>query len=316
MIDYAVFSMEAAPGGRRFPGHWEWDLFISSFNDEERVQSVFRRASSARKHWLILPEYAYRAGDPPGSTNVFTYPHTNEADFMGAYGADAEFDPATDRICIDSTGFIVHHLLGLLQYLVLRGVRRLDVLYAAPISYRRGERTVFVSGPIVGVRPISGFEGSHVPNQDLDLLIIGTGYDSELIRRVAEHKSAARKRQLFGWPSLQADMYQENIIGAEGAADSVGGAASPSSWLFAPAMDPFTTAQVLHDVTERERLSPGVTNLYLAPTGTKAQALGFAVYYLTECKNAAASLIVPLASHYPRETSQGLSTVWRYSLEF
>src|SRR5580658_4376694 len=42
---------------------------------------------------------------------------------------------------------------------------------------------------------------------------------------------------------------------------------------------------------------------YLSPLATKPQVLGFALYYLTECRNTAASLIFPFCQAYDQETS-------------
>jgi hypothetical protein len=53
----------------------------------------------------------------------------------------------------------------------------------------------------------------------------------------------------------------------------------------------------------------------VSPLATKAQALGFAYYYLCECVGTAASVIFPYAEFYSRETSVGLSRVWLYEFE-
>ncbi len=84
-----------------------------------------------------------------------------------------------------------------------------------------------------------------------DLLILGVGYDDELIRRVAEDKTNARKLQVFGLPSLSLTCYQQNVIRAARASEALS-SSSDRDLLFAPANDPFMTAQAL-----REQAWPG-----------------------------------------------------------
>jgi hypothetical protein len=43
--------------------------------------------------------------------------------------------------------------------------------------------------------------------------------------------------------------------------------------------------------------------------------LGFAVYYLTERRNSATSLIFPFCEAYEQETSTGVSRIWKYTVE-
>ena len=85
---------------------------------------------------------------------------------------------------------------------------------------------------------------------------------------------------------------------------------------FAPANDPFITAATLSEIVRlRERHGP-ITNLYLSPLATKPQALGFALYYLAECVGKNASILFPISTRYERETSTGLSRVWKYTVQY
>jgi hypothetical protein len=148
------------------------------------------------------------------------------------------------------------------------------------------------------------------------VLIIGAGYDDKLIAEIAEHKDQASKIQVFGLPSLRADMYQENVLRAHRAESAVG---TPihhdSSSFFAPANDPFVTAAVLQEIVNGLRQRERITNLYLSPLATKAQLLGFSLYYLAECRNAAVSMLFPFCAAYARETTKGLTRIWKYTVE-
>lgn len=189
------------------------------------------------------------------------------------------------------------------------------MIYSEPQRYLKAEDTQFALGVVSDVRQVLGFEGAHDATAvDGDILIIGTGYDETLIRHVAERYSRARKFQMFGLPSLQPQMYQENHLRASGAAESMG-AASDRQWLFAPANDPFATASVIQEAVAREGLDPRTQNLYLAPLGTKAQVLGFGLYYLHVCSAAPVSAVLPFSAGYAQESSIGLSRLWEYRFE-
>jgi hypothetical protein len=294
-----------------------WDVFLSAYNKSERVNTVFASVQAERKEWLIHPEYDFSGTELPSYGRLFHLDSRDEAEFWHQYLLEANVDawPKGTRVCIDSTGFMRPHLMLLPRLLSDRGFSRLDVLYADPKAYQAGDKTPFTKGAITEVRQIRGFEGAHIPDAgEGDLLVIGAGYDDELIRRVAESKRAARKFEMFGLPSLQPHMYEENRLRAAKAEEAVGPLPN-RSYLFAPANDPFATAQELHDRLEEERARNGIGNLYLSPLATKAQALGFALYYLCECSGKAVSVIFPYAEYYSHETSIGLSRVWLYELE-
>jgi hypothetical protein len=109
-------------------------------------------------------------------------------------------------------------------------------------------------------------------------------------------------------------MYQQNAWRTKLAADSIGENANIK--YLAPANDPFATASVLSQIISSETLMSPITNLYLSPLATKAQALGFVLYYLGECEGQNASIIFPFSSRYSSESDRGISRIWRYCLEF
>lgn len=293
----------------------EWDLFISAFNRTQRVQTVFNKVDAPAKHWLIHREYGYAGIDHPGG-DVFAADDEEESEYISRYleeklgGRDL---PAL-RICIDITGFMRPHMMFLVRILVARGVRAFDVIYSEPSYYAKKEQTRFSLGSVGNVRQVAGFEGLINNDTSRDLVIIGAGYETHLIAEVAEDKDKAKKLVLLGLPSLSADMYQQNALRTRVAADALGD--SGAGRHFAPANDPFVTATVLSEIVWRqERVAP-VTNLYLSPLATKAQALGFVLYFLGECEGKHASIIFPFSARYAGDTSEGLSRIWKYRLEF
>jgi hypothetical protein len=290
-----------------------WSLFVSAYNASERVRASFEVVEATRKHWLLHPEYRFLEAEKPLG-EVFSPESFDEADFWRHYVTAADPDLTRDDICIDLTGFMRPHLMFFARLLFDAGAKRFTALYTDPVRYVKEENTEFSKGPVVGVRQVAGFEGLHVPDLRHDLMVIGTGFDHELIRRVAESKLNAKKLQLFGLPSLQPEMYQQGVMRAAKAAEAVGGG-SDADTLFAPANDPFVTAQVLHDKINAERSRTGITNLYLASLGTKPQALGFALLYLTELRDSPASMVFPYSQSYERETTKGVARTWMYEVE-
>jgi hypothetical protein len=315
-MDYSLLHRAEFPASKlsEMP---KWDVFISAYNKSERVNEVFAQVVASKKEWLVHPEYDFSVDELPTTGETRVLETRDEAEFWHAYFLMADVDawPKDAAICVDSTGFMRPHLMLLPLLLRDRGFTRLHVLYADPKAYQSGEKTPFTQGAVTEVRQVRGFEGTHVPDAgDNDLLVIGAGYDDELIRRIAESKRAARKLEMFGLPSLQPHMYEENRLQAAKAEEALGPLPT-RSFLFAPANDPFATAQELHDRLTDERVR-GLANLYMSPLATKAQTLGFALYYLCECVGQPASMIFPYAEFYSRETSIGLARVWLYELEF
>ena len=314
MTDYQMFYKRKLPAGK-WPDDRHWDLFISSYNSSERVRRVFQNLAATEKHWLISPEYGYTDNECPNGKK-FPLRGENEAEYMESYLNLLHHDLAAINICVDITGFIRPHLMFLLRRFMQKGIRSFEALYSEPNQYIDKEKTDFSVGAVTEVRQVIGFEGVHDPNTINDLLIIGSGYDDRLIAYAAESKNNARKIQLLGLPSLRPDMYQENVLRADLAAEAIGiGAGDEFDNFFAPAYDPFVTACVLREIVERNNAMEEITNLYLCPLATKAQVLGFALYFLTERQNTATSIIYPFSDRYSKQTSRGVTRIWQYTVE-
>ena len=311
-IDYRILYREQVDEVELAQISSSWSLFVSAFSMSDRVRRVYDACRAATKHRVVHSEYGYAPTDLP--EGVFLPTSRNEAEFWQEYLDSSQVDLSAGPVCIDATAFMRPHLAFLICLLFDSGVDRFLVVYSDPVRYVEQEHTQFSKSPVTEVRQVSGFEGQHNPATPNDLLIIGAGYDDELISRVAEDKANARKLQLFGLPSLELDMYQQSVIRADAAAEAVGGLSDVDT-LFAPANDPFVTAQVLHDRVERENGKKEISNLYLSPLGTKPQMLGFALYYLTERRGTPTSLIFPYVDAYAQETTQGLARTWLYTME-
>lgn len=314
MIDYTVLYKDELPVDASWPAGVKWDIFVSAYTAAERVKSVYDKVAATSKHWLVFPEYGFVADQYP--EGAFAFSSRDEAAYVKEFWSRSIGDVSGKTVSIDITGFIRPYLIFLLRWLAERGVQRFDALYSEPVIYGKREQTVFSDEAVEEVRQIAGFEGTHNPDTTNDCLVIGAGYDHQLIAQVAENKEFSKKIQIFGLPSLRADMYQENVLRANRAAEAVGREADDeSSTYFAPANDPFVTASTLREIVNEINARKPITNLYLSPLATKPQVLGFALYYLTECRNSATSLIFPFCRAYNQETTTGVSRIWRYTVE-
>jgi hypothetical protein len=313
MKDYTHFYRSAL--SLTEPWAEKWNIFISAFNPSERVTAVFNKVAAAEKHWIVHKEYRFSMDQIPAAS-AFVSDKDNEADFILDFVASrlSKVDLASSTICIDATGFMRPHLMFLVRYLAQRGVKKFDAIYSEPSFYAMKERTEFSLGSVSTVRQVAGFEGPANTETSRDLIVIGAGYETHLIAELAEDKDKAQKVVLLGLPSLSCDMYQQNAWRTRLAADSIGEGVAIKR--FAPAHDPFATATVLSEIVAREAARGPISNLYLSPLATKAQALGFVLFFIEECEGQNASIIFPFCSRYSAESAKGIARIWRYSFEF
>lgn len=318
MIDYTIYYKSTLPIKEDWAKENSWDLFISAYNSSKRVNTVFSKANAKMKHWFILPDYQYKKNEWPSIGKVFHSDKGHESEFINEYFSKFHLNISTNsRICVDMTGFIKPYMMYLLKWFMEQGLEKLDVIFSEPEYYAKKEETKFSDEVVHEVRQVAGFEGSHITDTSNDVLVIGAGYDDILISKVAENKNDCRKILLFGFPSLRSDMYQENVQRVYRASEAVGvGPESNLNDYFAPANDPFVTASVLGEIIEKNSRKEKITNLYLCPLATKAQALGFTIYYLRECSDKPVSMLYPICHSHSQETSKGISRIWKYVIEF
>lgn len=200
------------------------------------------------------------------------------------------------------------------KMLQAQGFSTFIMLYADPAGYAAGAGTIFSRSEVEVVRQVRGYEGSHLVASENDVLIIGGGYDAKLVHRVADSKQDARHYLMLGLPGLEAHMYQESRFRLARVLESLRRFGS-SSWLFAPANDPFMTAQTLQDALLAPEAFRSDANVYLSPVGAKTQALGFALFALLEGENLPLSIIFPYTPEYSEKTSFGLTRVHAFEIE-
>jgi hypothetical protein len=291
----------------------QWDVLLSAFNPTGRVRNAFRDLSAEEKLWLVQSEYEFTADELPMDDAIYMAEDERETTVVKGL-LDRVGNLQGKRLVVDITGFMRHTLLVLVHRLFDSGMDRFWLVYSDPGRYRMNEATQFSKGGVKEVRQVPGYFGSRDAGDiESDILVLGTGYDVDMMRAVVEDKRRASRFDVFGLPSLQPAMYQENVLSV--ALLDEGYEASNIERLYAGANDPFATAQVLHDTFADDLKSGKIGSLYLAPTGTKVQALGFALFYLSECRDLPASIILPLPVRYAKETTSGHSRTWIYEVD-
>ena len=310
MIDYSIYYREKYSIAEFLSDSCQWDYYVSAFRSDERVARFFANIKAHRKDWLIFPEYKYRKDEHPKTMKgekVIELSGKTESEIINPYVKKLIVDIKDKTISIDITGFIRPHLMCFLKCLKREGINKFDVIYVEPGWYKKRELTKF-SYKVKDVRLVHGYEGIQKLDNKDDLLIIGSGYDDQLIAAVANKKSSVKNKiQIFGLPALSPAFYQENRLCAYKAEDVKDG-----EFYFAPAYDPFATAETISSIVKQKK----PTNLYLCPLATKPQVLGFALYYLLERENTATSIIHPFYESYSKETAEKIGRIWKYRIEF
>lgn len=302
-MDYTIFYKVSYENGN-IDSSVNYDYFFSAFDGCDRTTQIFEKISSKIKYWINFPHYH----NNDGLDNCYTNASFKEDDFFLNLFNELELG-SDSKICIDITGFIRPHLIFFINYIYRVGIKKIDFLYSEPLYYKKAEDTMF-SGIVDEVRIIEGCGSEiNISNTENDILIIPSGYDTNLITKVSTDKSKiSKKYYILGFPSLQPDMYQENVLKMFEAKDSIGRRYDR----LAPAFDPFTTAQVISDIVKE---NPNHSNIYLSPLSTKPQTLGVVLYYLWNYDSKAINIIFPFSKRYYLKTSVGLKKTWQYTFE-
>lgn len=285
----------------------EYDYYISAESESDRIKLIAGKIRR-KNHVVITPESQKNTKNDSDSLS-FIITRSGNFDVMSNIVKSIEVD--NKRICIDSTGLLIPDLLSLLRLFNSRGVRELDVLYAEPLKYKDDEDTKF-SDCFFEVSQVTGMAGRHTSEMDEDLLILAVGYDHSRIIDVANKKKSARKVLLYGFPSISPGMFQENVVRVHQAEHWLGADCfkDMDMNMYAPAYDPFVTAQVIKDYVRTKEYS----NLYLAPLSSKPHALGMALFFLWEKgyeKNI--SIIYPMCDEVYTDYSEGVGRIWKYN---
>lgn len=293
-----------------------FDVFLSCHNDSERVHALFGAVSADRKILVLQAEYGYNPDEvsTDGEIHSLAFGDNEFGQWLQLLDS-LQLDVANCRLAIDITGMMRPAVLVLPLVLKHMGFMSVSIYYTEPSVYAKGTATQFAKGNVRGVSTIPGTAGLPLGREsEGDLLIVGAGYDQELVSAVLESRRAALQLLLVGLPGLQPHMYQESLyqlsLVREEARDG-----GKNAVLYAPASDPFMTAQVISDEVRR-RGQHEKRDLYLSPLGAKSQVLGFAWFYALEGRVREATIVFPYSDSYSRETSLGVGRVNRFVLEF
>lgn len=300
----------------------EYDIFISSFVNTDRVLSLASNLRYKDSLWLVEDEERQNLFVTDKKQLII---QPNEDYFVIKQSLQG-LNLKGKLIAIDATGFRTPYLLFMMRVLYELDIKTIDIYYTEPKKYKYEEETVF-SDYFYEVKAITGLAGLNTSETENDLMIIAAGYDHSRIIDMANSKKSAEKVLLFGFPALSPSMFQENIIRAHKAESSVKGTfRNIDSNIFAPAYDPFVTAQSIMEFIDNKRAilrkkleskTADFSNIYLAPLSTKPHAIGMALYYLWEkgwSKNI--TMLYPMCGKYHLDCSDGIARIWRYSIQF
>ncbi|MDR3047480.1 MAG: hypothetical protein LBU51_07720 [Bacteroidales bacterium] len=308
-MDYTIFYKDFYDSGD-LDNTPKYDIFLSAFDNCNRTKEIFNKVNSTQKRWFLLPQYKKIEEFP--TENIYNNESLAESEYFEQFIQEfSENDYKSKKICIDITGFIRPHLIYLLKFLSCSGMSQVDLLYTEPVQYKNADETKF-SGYIDRIQDVEGCSSiNNNPNTENDLLIICAGYDDDLIAKIAQNKGHCQKKYyILGFPSLQPDFYQESILKMENAKQSTG---EFKKVKFAPAFDPFVTAQIINEIVEE---NPDATNIYLSPLSTKPQTVGMALFYITNYDNLPVSIIFPYSKTYTSKHAEGIKRTWKYTVEF
>ncbi len=293
----------------KFPNEICYDIFFSAFDDCDRTKFIYDNINSKNKKWIIYPNYNISKE----IENSFCYKSYEEDDEDFIDFIESLSIQENSNICIDITGFLRPHLIyfSLLLYKKYR-VKKIDYIYTEPQYYIKAEDTTFSGAISESPRMIKGCgSSSSNTNFENDLLIINAGYDDKLISAVTKDKSKIFNKYLIvGFPSLQADMYQENILQISKSKDEIGAIKEKR---VAPANDPFETANCLKEIINENNSS---TNIYLSPLSTKPQTLGMMLYFIWYQNSKPLNIIFPFSDKYIPKTAIGINYIWIYTCQF
>jgi hypothetical protein len=310
-MDYTIFYKDSYDNGD-LSNSPDYDMFLSAFDNCNRTKEIFNRVKSTQKRWLLFPQYKGIKKEELPVVNVYNNQSLAESEYFENFVQEfTDNNYKTKRICIDITGFIRPYLIYLLKLLSHLDVSQVDLLYTEPIQYKDADKTTF-SGFVDEIQYVEGCSSiNNNPNIDKDLLIVCAGYDDDLIAKIAHDKRHCQKKYyILGLPSLQPDMYQESVLKMENAKESIG---ESKKIKFAPAFDPFVTAQIINEIIEE---NPNSTNIYLSPLSTKPQTVGMALFYITNYEKLPISIIFPYSKTYTSKHAEGIKRTWKYTLEF
>lgn len=304
MIDFSIFYSEQNPTIT----DKSYDFFISADDECDRTQNSFGEAIAKRKIFIRFPQQEYSTPNDTCYTNC----EVQEDKYIQLLCKDLNI-LKNSKMCIDCTGFIIPHLLYLLGYLYRLEINEIDIIYNEPDQYRDKENTIF-SKTITSPIPIKGFEAIASDIRGEEILIIETGFQTELIREVVRSKSKAAERHcIIGFPSLHADMYQHSLIQLNKAKNNIG--STRVEYHKAPAYDPFISANKIIEIIKANRQYKN-NIFHISPLSTKPQAIGAALSYLLLNEKYPIDIIYPHSETYYSMNTIGTHRRWRYTIEF
>lgn len=300
-----------------------YDVFISAYTEEDSVRSTFEQSDAFKKIWIVLPEYGYDSSHTFIDREYYRNDDVNsEAEFINQFFDKYKLDLVGKNVCIDITGFVKPYIIYFLFKLRYEGFESVEFIYTEPQAYEKKSETVFsISSSSIVVRNIFTYDSFVQASNEDDLCLINVGYDFNLVSKVVSDLNVREKKVLLGFPSLQAIMYQENVINLD-KSKSLLNIESIEEVLYSPANNPFLTAKVISNyVEDYTKKHSKISNIYLSPLATKPQAIGMAIFYIFEFKkymerDISIHIRYPFTKGYSSSAGKGVFRVNKYVIDF
>lgn len=290
-----------------------YDVFLSGYDGCERTLEVYSKIKATHKFWLVFPQCQCEEYPSSGET-ILTSAEMDESGYiLDVFLQINQFLEENVKLCIDCSGVLIPHMMYLLMHLQLNKIRKFDLIYTAPLYYHQDENTIF-SEIIEAPCCISGYEMNCKVNAP-EYLIMFAGFNEELIQSVALSKESAKEKHIIiGFPPIEADMYQQNIVQLHKSREIIG-----ERGIFyhkVSAYDPLVSAERLENIVKEieKRHGRDVGAINIAPLSTKVSAIASALVFMYNPTSSIRVIYPPTKKYYSKQAI-GVGRSFVYTIE-
>lgn len=289
-----------------------YDILLSGYDGCERTTHIFELINAKVKYWLIFPQYNCKEL-PNNGINLISDKMDESGYILDIFSQIDNNHLDKSKICIDCTGILIPHLMFLLMHLQSKNIRKFDVVYTAPSYYQKEENTIF-SEIISAPRSIAGYEMNCKVNEP-EYLIMFAGFNNDLIKSVALSKeNSEEKHIIIGFPPLEADMYQQNLLQLHKSKEIIG--EKGITYYKISSFDPFVAAErlekIVKQIEEMHRGNIGAINI--SPLATKISAVATALVFMYNTTSSLRVIYPPMQRYYIKQ-AVGIGNTRVFSVE-
>jgi len=288
------------------------DLLIGGLSNEERVANILEKLREIDRKFYFLPtEEEYSVGDFDEVKTSYSLKvediRLNDlaTTFSGLSLWSIDLDTAD--VVIDFTAIQIPILFVLLKKLYYQYKKtNLRLLYSEPDSYAMGRKTVFTEN----ISVVQNIPGYFCSEQQVGvkrrLLIVLLGFEGKLVSETYRSVQPDKIIAINGFPAFKPGLQNISLLNNVQILNEI---EMDHEILSSPANDPFETGKLLTSLYMKYK---DKFNIYIAPLGTKPQALGAC---LCAIKNKDINIIFPFPEKIRSKSSLGVGKQWMYEIE-